>query len=428
MRIRRMLQKAAVLLIILICPAAPAFSYPFSTYDHSENPVFLSVDYGRMAREYFESGSSNSLTAGSSYFNLPGMLLSGSLLDLDQMSVDLEGDPLKVFMLGSAEFHSTISIRNISLGGYFNLDAAVSPELPYGIVDVFANGIDFESDETELVSYTGEASVYGRVFAKSGIYLGYKAEKWIAGVKTGPYIPVLYTDPDSSYMYSLSADAEAALEAVLNGSFSAYSPCDYNNLPDFTGDTVISLFRDVAGYNLDLGFTWLKDDKPLWGVGLTGITLIPATLNYSTSITVDASAAVNALASLNGSEMFSSDFSDPEFTSSDSAAYTVYLPLRLGGFYRFDVFGVADIITSAGLSYDNEELLPDFNIGAIFPAFPLIYGNIGYQDALWRGDFGLKLDLRMIEFGFDMGTVSPKFSTFFNAPGFYMSLYSSIGF
>ncbi len=428
MRIRRKLQKAAVLLIILICSAAPAFSYPFSTYNHSENPVFLSVDYGGMEREYFESGFSNSLTAGSSYFNFPGIFLNGSLLDLDQMSVDLEGDPLKVFMLGSSEFHSTISILDISLGGYLNIDAAVSPELPYGIVDVFANGIDFESDETELVSYTGEASVYGRAFVKSGIYFGYQAENWVAGVKTGPYVPVLYTDPDSSYMYSLSADAEAALEAVLNGNFSAYSPYDYNNLPDFTGDTVISLFKDIAGYNLDLGFTWLKDDKPLWGVGLTGITLFPATLNYSTSITVDASAAVNALASFSDSDMFSSDSADPEFTSSDSAAYAVYLPLRFGGFYRFDVFGAADIITSAGLCYDSGELLPDFNVGAIFPAFPLVYGNIGYQDALWRGNFGLKLDLRVIEFGFDLGTVSPKFSTFFNAPGVYLSMYSSIGF
>ena len=229
-------------------------------------------------------------------------------------------------------------------------------------------------------------------------------------------------------MYSLSANEEAALEAVLNGSFSAYSPFDYEDLPDFTNESISSLLSDVAGYNLDLGFTWLKDDKPLWGVGLTGITVVPATLNYSTSITVDASAAVNALASYGDDDMFSSDFTEPEFSSSDSEAYAVYLPLRLGGFYRFDVFGIADIVTSAGLSYDNGDLLPDFNVGTIFPAFPLIYGNIGYKNALWQGDFGLRLNLRVIEFGFDLGTVSPKFSTFFNAPGLYMSLYSSIGF
>ena len=143
------------------------------------------------------SGSwfSNQITAGTSYFSLPGMFQEEIIIDFDQMSIDLSGDPMKVFMLASTELHSSISILGVTLGGYLNIDAAVSPELPYGVVDIIANGIDLVGDETDLVTISGEASVYGRVFAKTGVYLGYQAEKWVAGLKAGPYIPVFYTDP-----------------------------------------------------------------------------------------------------------------------------------------------------------------------------------------------------------------------------------------
>ena len=56
MRTVSSIKKSAAVFFILVCSTVPVFSYPFSAYDHSENPTFLSVEYGGWDREYLEAG------------------------------------------------------------------------------------------------------------------------------------------------------------------------------------------------------------------------------------------------------------------------------------------------------------------------------------------------------------------------------------
>jgi len=420
------LNKIIVALFFILIISTAAFAYPLQSFDHMENPAYLSLQYGKWDRKYLETGLSFEVGLGNSYFTLQEVMTPDLVIDLNKIATDLDGKPLDINASFSTELHTVLTVLGVSVGGYGALDGVISAGVPYGVFDVLANGIDLVNQ-----SYSDSGTAYARVFAQSGLYGGFRMKDWQISAKIGSYIPLVYTDENSSYSYSLNADSQANITALLNGDLSVYLPIDVENIDDLDPADLSSQLSNWSGYNLDVGLVKMKDGLPLYGASLTGITLAPAHLDFKTSVNFSGSADVSAIAGYDestGEDIVDPQFDEPEFDS-DEGNYPISLPLRLGGFYRYRVIGILDLIGSAGLTYD-KKVLPDIGVTAKGTFFPLnmIYASLNYDKVLWESSAGFRMNIRIMELGMDVGMASPRLSKLFATSGAKVRVYTAFGF
>lgn len=414
--------KILSLLLLFAMAGTTLAAYTTQAYDHMENPAFLSLETGKWDRKYFELGWSLQAGAGNSYVTYDDIFTEVLVLDLNKIAADLKGKKLGINMNVSSELHMVMSVMNISIGGYSSVQGLMKTEVPGELFNILADGINLEND-----AYSGSGDVYGRVFGNVGMYAGYRYKDWQISGKMGYFLPLIYTDSDSKYTYSLSADADGNITAQLNGNFSVLSPVNLENLNSGESEAA-SDYMKYIGFNMDLGLVRMRNDRALYGFSITGITLAPANMNYRSEVNFTGYATVDSIAAnIDADELFDSDFTEPEITTVEESN-EVNMPLRLGGFYNYSLLGLVDLIGSGGLTYDQKVLL-DANVTAVGSFFPanMFYIGLGYDRVLWESTLGLKLNARAMEFGLDVGFANPDLRHLFSTSGAGVRTYLAFG-
>jgi len=419
----RKIMKILSLLLLFLMTATNLAAYTTQAYDHMENPAFLSLETGKWDRKYLELGMSVQAGAGNSYVTYDDIFTPVLVLDLNKIAADLKGKSLGINMNFSSELHMVLSVMNISVGGYSSVQGLLKTEIPGEMFGILADGIDLTGDN----SYSGTGEVYGRLFGNVGMYAGYRYKDWQISGKMGYFLPLIYTDSDSKYTYSLSADADGNITARVDGSFSVLSPVNLENLDAGESESP-SEYMKYVGFNMDLGLVKMRNDRALYGFSITGITLAPANMNYKSNVSFTGYATVDSIAAnIDADELYDSDITEPEITTVEETN-EVRMPLRFGGFYNYSLFGLLDLIGSGGLTIDQKVLI-DANVTAVGSFFPanMFYLGLGYDRVLWETSLGMKLNARAMEFGMDVGFVNPDLKHLFSSSGVGVRTYLAFG-
>jgi len=399
--------KGAALLFLLFATFA-LNANPLQPWDHEFNPALMSTG----PRKYFETGLSAKMAVSNSYFTLEQLFPADGvlLLDFNQMLTTLEDRDLKVAANLEFEEHVVMTIFGVSLGEYVSMDGSISSAIPNKIIKVMADGITLgETNEDD-------ADVYGRVFLKGGMYAGYRWKNWQFSTKAGAFAPLVYTDKDARFTYNVSNGAGGDITAETSVSIPVYS---LFNLTDMSNTDTAALI-DGMGYNLDLGAVKMRNGKPHYGFSLTGLTVSPAKLPYTTTVSASASMTTSDLLNYEeGSEPWSTD-SNAEDMETLESLYEVSLPLALGGFYCLTGYPrFIDWVGNGELILDEGNLLVSGGLtakGAISPLSALSV-SVGYDKFLWEASAELRVNLRVIEVGVDVGLSNTHFLNLFTTRG-----------
>ena len=407
-----------LLLIILVSVTMGLGANPIQPWDHEFNPALLSTG----ERTFLEVGTSVNVAASNSYFTMQQLFPADGVLTIDfnAMMDDLGDKDLKVALSVEAEEHAVLTILGLSLGEYSSVSGAVSTAVPNGVIEAIADGISIgETNE-------GSGEIYGKVFAKAGMYLGFRWKDWQIGTKAGAFAPIVYTDGDASFTYNVSNGSDGTIHADASASIPFYTMLNITDMEDSDSQTIIN----SLGYSLDLGLVKMKNKKPHYGFSLTGITLAPAMLPYSTMVTASATMdAADLISYEDNNEPWTTD-SDVEDVETLEDLYEVSMPLSVGGFYVLSGFpGFIDWIGTAEVTLDDGDALLGADItakGAVFPLTALSL-TLGYDKFMWESSLGLRFSLHLIEVGLDVGMANTRFVNLFSPSGVSAGLNVAVG-
>jgi hypothetical protein len=413
------MNKKSILLLLIMTVSFGLGASPLQTWDHDFNPALLSTGN----RKSVELGMSFNAALANSYFTLEELFPADGVLvlDFDDIADDLNGKDLELAFSIEMEEHFVMTAKKVSVGQYATVNGAVSVAIPGNLFEVIADGI--ETGET----YSDESEIYAKVFATTGIYGGYRWKDWQFSAKFGAFTPLIYSDSDASFYYSAENEEDGTFSASAGADIPLYS---LFNLED--GDFDAASIPEYLGYNLDLGAIKMKDDKPFYGFSLTGLTLSPAVMPYTT--TFSTSTSVTSTDSLvnydENDEPWTTETEDMEYETTEET-YRVSLPLVLGGFYRLSGYpSFIDWIGTGEITLDDGDVYLGGGItaeGAIFPLNALNL-TLEYDKFFWETSMGLRFNVRFIEMGLDVGLSNTRFVNLFSPSGVNVGYYMALGF
>ena len=401
------------LLTIALAPAEPA-----RAWNHRVNPALLGVRH----RPFLEIGVSQGVAASNSYFTAVKVLQPEFLIDLNEMSTRIGGSSLSLAGTVGTETHASLSLFGLTAGVYSSIDAVVTAGVPGSLFTVLADGN--ELGET----YEGSAPVIGRVFAEAGAHAGYRFRDWEIGMKLGTFAPLLYSAPEAevSYEFSTTGTATKFEGGVSIPAFSAYNLAD----PQIaSADDILASFN---GVKMDLGFVRVREDAPWFGANVGGITLTPAVVDNKISLDAEATATIdNPAGNLGGgdsSEAVSTDVSEFEPSFLGDADQEISMPLQAGGFYRSTLIPWIALTGHAQLYFSDPFL---YSVGGMIEGdvFPLnlLYFGLGYDRVAWHADAGLRVNIRIMELGLNVGLASPRFGSMWGGAGLNADIFFAFG-
>lgn len=417
------IKKSGLGLLFMMLVSMGLSAIPDQPWDHEFNPALLSTG----KRHILELGMSTQIAATNSYFTLGKVLQPEFILDLNEMSSDLGGQNLDITAKVELETHLVLSLFKVSVGGYAAADGLFNTGVPYGLVDVLADGIRIDEP------INGKSTVYGRMYSSAGIYLGYRWRDWQFGTKIGGFVPLAFTDDKASYQYAALLEGDGTISASAAANLPLYSFMDFSDMENFSPDSI----TDGMGYQISLGAVRVKDNMPKYGFQMTGITLSPAQLSfksyvtYSTSVStqLDSDGNTVTLASYeDGTDPFNVEEGEFEAETLEGN-YKINMPFTMGGFYRQSIFNIVDVIGHGEVVVDNGKWMLGAGAtlqGAFFPLNIFSYG-ISYDRMIWENTLGIRFNLHVLELGLDIGVANNRIGKMFSSGGATAELYLALG-
>ncbi len=401
------------LLTVALMPAEPARSW-----NHRVNPALLGIRH----RPFLEIGVSQGVSASNNYFTAAQILQPEFLIDFNDLSAQIGEESLALVSTVGTETHASLSLFGLTAGLYFSVDGVVSAGVPGSLFTILAEGN--ELGET----YTDSAPVIGRVFAEAGAHAGYRFRDWEIGMKLGLFAPLLYSAPDAAVSYEFSTtETTTNFEGGLSiPAFSAY------NLADPQIASTADVIDSLDGIKIDFGLVRLRNGDPWFGANVGGITLSPAVVDKKIRLDANATATIdNPAGNFDGgdpSEAISTEVSDFEPSFLGDADEEIGMPMQAGGFYRSTIIpGIA--LTGYAQLYFSDPFL--YSVGGMIEGdiFPLnlFYFGLGYDRVTWHADAGLRINIRILEVGLNVGVASPRFETMWGGAGLKADLFFAIG-
>ena len=413
--------------IILCTTVISVFGNPISTYNHSFNPALLGV----RTRGLFELGGDLDFGFGNTSMPLGDVLSKEIVIDFNKIADDLNGNNFSINMMASTEGHLALTLFGISFGTYSDFNSVVSIEVPNLLFDFMANG------NTLNESISDASNAYARVFYETGLYGGYRWNDYQFGAKLGAFSPLLYSGSDAEFTTSFetSTTPDTATQTYPDISANAHLSMPFYSVVDLSGDNAVTaqeLLSGLNGINVSFGAIKVRKNKAMYGVSLTGLTVVPAQAKYKSELTMDASIEIDNIAgNLDSDDDWITDnIDDPEFTTSEEGKFSVSTPIQLGGFYRLTGFPFfIDWIGHAQFTFD-DEIQYGAGITAEGAFFPFSWFSLGmeYDRVLWKTVLGMKANLHVFEIGMDMGLAGPGFVSMLTGNGLYGKLYMAFGF
>ncbi len=410
------MKRLTILLFVLAVPVALS-AFSFGADNHQFNPAFL----GSSTRTW-ETGVSGNLNVYNSYFAITDFLSeeedAALVIDLGDLAEAMAGGKMETSLGTSLEVHAMAQLFGIGVGGYAAADLYGGFSIPESFFTFLAEGNTI-GDEI-----TGEGELNLKGFAEVGVYAGYRYGNYQIGLKFGQYVPLIYSE-GTGYSYSLlakEADEDGIIfEAEAEAFGTVYSAFDLDDPGNF--DSPMDILTG-AGTKLDIGFVHVKQQgRPLWGASAS-IPLLPAKPAYAFELTGGLEATItDPLGSISfGDENGNGDDNDNGFAETENTFELskiegeidkeIMAPYKLGGFYRFTLIPVIDLIPHVEMVFE-DPMLVNYGLTLTGSFAPLSWVSLGMGQVnnLWVARAGLDVDLRLLEVGVRVSSSSESLET-----------------
>ncbi|MFW5800817.1 MAG: hypothetical protein ACOCVC_02190, partial [Spirochaeta sp.] len=131
----------------------------------------------------------------------------------------------------------------------------------------------------------------------------------------------------------------------------------------------------------------------------------------------------------NGDELFEVSDPDYDFQTLETVDKRIFMPLRAGGFYRYEGLPLIDLIGHGAIVFaDPFRINGGIQIeGSSFP-LSILSAGIAHDEIAWRSTLGMRMNLHLLELGIQASLSSSEFLGMFSTRGFALNLTGSIGF
>lgn len=413
-----MKRRIALILIVLL---GASFSLSAQLYLDSRsahrNPALSAFT----PRGIFEMGVQTDVAGYNSAFALGDILQETWVIDLSQATDRSGSSGLRVGATANLGTHGVLRIAGVGFGGYTGLRSIAELRVPQEFLQLLSEG------NLEDRSGTGDAIVEAHL--EAGARATYDWRGWTFGLNAAPFIPVAYSGR-GGFEFELET-TESGFNAHAGVDTRVYSSVDLVAIQDGTIPDVAEAFGN-GGVKVDLGLI-RRDaaDRPHWGVGLTDVTVVPATatseFRVSGSYAASTEDAIQAFL----------DEEDPlELTTEEIAVEflkeadeRIFLAPGISGFYRFGLPFV-DIIPHAHVVFSQTLCAVNPGVTIAGNRFPtnLLYFGIGRERPVWRAAAGLRIPLYVMEINLQVESTSPRILGVFGPDGLAASLDLRLGF
>lgn len=372
-------------LLVAFCTGGAFAQITLDSRHADFNPALMAIS----PRRWVEIGLGAGTGAYNAVFAPREILTETWVIDLDHLADSAGTTGLPFGTTARAGTHAALRVAGLGLGLYARTTALANLVVPAELTQLLAEG--------NVKDQTGTGNATLRAVAEYGASVTAGLKGWTIGVNVGQYVPIFWSGDAGVTFEVITTDAgisaAAALDAVL------YSAVDLAALEQGAGPEAVDLAR--AGLKVDVGIIRKgADGRPVWGVAINDITIVPARSHGEYRLTGSYSASVeHALdAAIEGNDPLVLEGDDLELTHTDVSDRRIGLPPAASGFYRFSV-AFLDIIPHARIVFDRElgMLNPGLTVaGNRFPASLLFFG-IGRDQPTWHAVAGLRVPLRVIE-------------------------------
>ena len=419
------LRLIGVLLGLTLCiGTATAYAFPLRTWNHRFNAALL----GTGPRRIIETGAFGAPGLQNSYFSYGQVFSPLLVIDFDDIYATVGDGALTLGAGLSAGAHTATHLFGIGVGAYADVETSFQAAIPSGLFALFSEG------NTIGAQSAGSGAASLRAFAEYGVYVSVRPGPFTVAAKVGRYAPLAYTR-DGKITYSFATEQDGRIDASAELSTRLFSAVDLANAPE--AELAEALSGPEAGLKLDLGLVYNPErTRPVWGVSVGDIPLAAATPRYAWEFTASAAASSNGLLDAIGTEDKSDDAAgngpfnveepDTQFLPIDSES--VVKPLRIGGFVRFPVLRLIDVIPHAEMVFDEQSRLNGGVTieGSSFP-FSVLSLALAYRDVAWHAGMGLRLNLHLVEIGATFRVSSPELRSVLAARGASLNLVAALG-
>ncbi|MBP5358779.1 MAG: hypothetical protein J6Y69_06310 [Treponema sp.] len=388
------------------------------------------------SKRFVEFGFDASVSAGQNALGITDVFTKDLVIDLN----DLAKRDFKLNFGVMPGFHFNVNVNGIGVGVQTDFDFHTNFTIDQALFKLLAEGNSLNESETIGMSVNMES------FLTTSIPVKFKVGK--LGFKVVPtyFIPIVYLpNPSAQVTYTTNEDGTVTANATAN--FDLYTAFDASTLLAENGSMpeLSEILKEAknGGFDLSAVVEYALFDFLDVG-GYVNMPIYPGTLSHHAYGNATFSfEMVGLLDWLTTDPRPEKPFDDPEKTWSgveyDENGYKVNRPFRLGveaawrpigdWFVVHPKLGVA-AKNPFGNDFSIHSLYPEYSISADMTFVYVIGVNLttAYVDHVFSHNVGLRLNTRIFELDFNIGTSNSDFLRSFTIGGLQAQVGVKMGF
>ncbi|MBO4319437.1 MAG: hypothetical protein J5857_03100 [Treponema sp.] len=398
------------------------------------------------SRRYVEMGYDIGVSVGQNAFGIKDVLVKDLVIDFSELNERFQHSDFMVNLGLNPGFHFNVNVNGIGAGIKTDLDFHGNLSIDRALFRLLAEGNDLNESETIGMSLNFES------FISTSVPVRFKIGK--LGIKVEPtyFVPLIYLpEPRAEIIYTTNEDGSLKAEAKAN--FDLYTAIDISPLLSETkGDLDYSKLTDSAkNGGIDLGAVVEYALFDFLDVGgYANIPIYPGKLDYHAYGTATASFEMEE-GFLNNLDYWTSTeedrgekpykYTEPDWSGVqfDEEGYRVNRPLKLGVEAAWRPVGDWLVIhpklgvtarNPFGKDFSIHSFSPEYSLSADMTFLYVLGFNVttAYENQAFSHNVGLRLNTRVVELDFNIGTSNSDFLRSFSLGGVQAQVGIKMGF
>jgi hypothetical protein len=343
-------------------------------------------------------------------FALNDIMKETVVIDLREIANSIPNEGLVLTMGTAPSVGFNLNIAAVSVGLNAGVDVFGKFSLSRGLFDFLGKGMTVGQELDITLSPTLD------VFAFSELNVGIKFSRFNIYVRPGAFIPFVST-AGSSGGIKIVNNEDGSLKVTTASNVDVYSVVDISQAMGEDGTITVEDIQNALtnsfGFDLSLGMA-LPISRSLVVSADARIPVVPAKMNYRTSMVLESETTISADTITN----FNFDMPNPEFTPGVTANYKVNRPMKLIGYVDFFPIGNGiDLRAGAGLGVyhpfmESAKVYPQYYAGLTlnFINFLKLTLSTEYTDQVFVHQLGGVINIRLVEIDAGVSLQSTNFA------------------
>ncbi|MBR1640132.1 MAG: hypothetical protein IJ688_12165 [Treponema sp.] len=332
------------------------------------------------------------------------------VIDLRKIAESIPDDGFAFVMGFKPNIQVNLNIAAVSVGTRVGLDAYGKIGISKGLFDFIGKGFKTGDELDVTLSPTLD------LFAYSELNFGLKLSRFQLYVKPGLFTPLLSTSGSKGGVKILNTE-DGSIIIKTDAQVDVYSSMNIEKLMDKNFDptnlNVKSLIFDNLGFDLAMGMS-LPLSKRLVVSADARIPIVPATINYRTSMSFSSESEI----SMSSMENANFEMPSPEFSTTEISGYKLNRPMKVLGYVDFYPLGnFLDLRLGGGLGIyhpfmDTAKAYPQYYLGMTLNLINMLKLSLSteYTDQVFVHQLGAVVNLRLVEVDAGVSMQSSSFT------------------